>query len=315
MAEKDTLLAILELDCLPDLLISRAAWISNAFGLKTHLVLFEPDSGAMLGGLSISNETDRIRERIQFTKTEILEDYAQRLRDQGIEVSTEILPIRPLGDGILEIASRMDPRLVLKSTTHHSAAERSILVDTDWQLMRVCPYPLWLVKSESMPDHPKVVAAVDPSNAHDKPAALDHAILRSAKAIAAAAQGKVEVIHVYERLSGIGRAAALTFKPEILPIDEIDARIKREHRSALDALVTANHLELDVTHQLPGKVEEILPTFTRTHGASVLVMGGLARWGIKRMIIGSTTERVVDHLACDILIVRLGEHQLFDEDS
>jgi nucleotide-binding universal stress UspA family protein len=29
------------------------------------------------------------------------------------------------------------------------------------------------------------------------------------------------------------------------------------------------------------------------------------------MIIGSTTERVIDHVACDVLIVRLSEHQLY----
>jgi nucleotide-binding universal stress UspA family protein len=36
-------------------------------------------------------------------------------------------------------------------------------------------------------------------------------------------------------------------------------------------------------------------------------MGALARWGLKRMVIGSTAEKVLDHLPCDILIVRLPE--------
>jgi nucleotide-binding universal stress UspA family protein len=34
-------------------------------------------------------------------------------------------------------------------------------------------------------------------------------------------------------------------------------------------------------------------------------MGALARWGLKRAVIGSTAERVLDQLPCDILLVRL----------
>ena len=41
-------------------------------------------------------------------------------------------------------------------------------------------------------------------------------------------------------------------------------------------------------------------------------MGALARWGVKRMLIGSTAERVIDHLPCDVLIVRLSEYQLWE---
>jgi nucleotide-binding universal stress UspA family protein len=36
-------------------------------------------------------------------------------------------------------------------------------------------------------------------------------------------------------------------------------------------------------------------------------MGALARWGLKRAILGSTAEKVLDHLPCDILIVRSPE--------
>ena len=312
MADKDTLLAILELDCAPESLISRAAWIARAFDLDIHLVLFAPDSGALLGGFSISNEADRIRESIHQTQKKIVEEYADKLRDDGIEASAAVLQLRPLGDGILNIAKFVNPKLIVKSTTSHTAAERSILVDSDWQLMRICPYPLWFVKSDSMPENPTIVAAVDPSNAHDKPAALDHEIVRSAKAVADVANGDVQLVHVYESLAGIGRAAIKAIKPDVLPIDEIDARIKAEHRSALDTLTAKCGLDLDQAHQLPGRTNEIIPTFVRTRKTGLLVMGALARWGIKNMVIGSTTERVIDHVDCDILIVRLSEYQLYD---
>jgi universal stress protein E len=312
MADRNTLLAILELDCAPDTLIDRSAWIAKAFSLDVHLVLYAPDSGALLGGFSLSNEADRIRESIHQGQKVVVEEYADKLRDAGLEVTTGVLQLRPLGDGVLNIAKFVNPKLVVKSTTSHSAAERSVLVDSDWQLMRICPYPLWFAKSDSMPEKPTIVAAVDPSNANDKPAVLDHEIVRSAKVVADATDGEVQLVHVYERLAGINKAAMRAINPEVLPIDEIDARIKAEHRSALDALTSDCGLDAEQAHQLPGRTHEIIPTFVRTRKTGLLVMGALARWGIKKMVIGSTTERVIDHVDCDILIVRLSEYQLYD---
>ena len=312
MTDKDTILAILELDSAPDNLIARVTWIAQSFDYRVHLVLFEPENGALLGGFAISNEAEVIRQELQRTQDEIVASYADKLRDNGIDVTTSVLRLRPLDEGILAIAMSVKARMIVKATRFHSIAERGILVDTDWQLMRISPYPLWFVKSDLMPEHPAVVAAVDPSSAHDKPAALDREIVQTANAVAKAIKGKVHLLHTYERISGIGRAANRTFKPVKLPIDEIDARIKKEHRKALDALAADCGIDADHTHQLPGRTQDILPTFARSQNAGVVVMGALARWGVKRMLIGSTAERVIDHLPCDVLIVRLSEYQLWD---
>lgn len=309
---KDTLLAILELDCIPDTLIDRTAWIAHKFNYQVHLVLFEPNSMELLGRFSVSSEAKQIRQDMEQAQTELVEDYANQLRDAGIDATTSVLQERPLGDGILKISPAVKPKLVVKATLFHSAAQRGMLVDSDWQLMRACPYPLWLVKADNIAANPLIVAAVDPGNAHDKPAALDYEIVRTAKAVAQLTEGDLHLLHTYERLAGIGAAAGMAFKSGRLPIDEIDARIKSEHRDALDLLAETNGIETDHAHQLPGRLQDILPAFARSQNAGLVVMGALARWGLKRAIIGSTAERVIDHIACDILIARLGEHPLYE---
>lgn len=312
MADKDTILAILELDSDPDNLIDRVIWIAQSFDCRVHLVLFEPENGALLGGFAISNEAEAIRQELKYVQDEIVESYAAKIRDNGVDAMTSVLRQRPLDDGILAIAMSVKAKMIVKAVRFHSIAERGILVDTDWQLMRTSAYPLWFVKSDQMPENPAIVAAVDPSHSHDKPAALDREIVQTAKVVAKAIDGDVHLLHTYERIAGIGKAANRTFKPVKLPIDEIDARIKTEHRKALDALAADCGVDADHTHQLPGSTQDILPTFARSRNAGLVVMGALARWGVKRMLIGSTAERVIDHLPCDVLIVRLGEYQLWE---
>ena len=181
------------------------------------------------------------------------------------------------------------------------------MIDTDWQLIRTCPYPLWLVKPGNIRKAPVIIAAVDPTHEHDKTAALDRAIIDAAKSIAGPVGGDVHLFHTYQRLVGIGSDINKTFKPIKLSMDKVGKRMKKTHREALDTLAEENCFDKKHTHQLPGRTRELLPTFARSKKADLVVMGGLARWGLRRMVIGSTAEQVLDHLPCDVLIVRAND--------
>lgn len=308
MSENEKILVIVEPDNHPQGVVERASWLAELNNCDLHLVLCDPDVGALSTGIFLSNETRDLAQQIRTAQKEMIDDIALDARGRGINVSTDVLEERPVADAILQIALDMHPRYVVKGTEYHSIAERAIFVDTDWQLIRTCPFPLWLVKPHELTKQPVVVAAVDPVHSHDKPAALDQLIVKTAKAITGPVDGEVHLLHTYQRIAGIGREATKTFKPIRLPIDELSKKIQAEHREQLDALAAANDIDADHTHQLPGSTRDLLPTFARTHGADVVVMGALARWGLRRMIIGSTAEKVLDHLPCDILIVRLPEN-------
>lgn len=308
MSENEKILVIVEPDNHPQGVVERASWLAELNNCDLHLILCDPDVGALSTGIFLSNETRDLAQQIRTAQKEMIDDIALDARGRGINVSTDVLEERPVSDAILQIALDMHPRYVVKGTEYHSIAERAIFVDTDWQLIRTCPFPLWLVKPHEMTKQPVVVAAVDPVHSHDKPAALDQLIVKTAKAITGPVDGEVHLLHTYQRIAGIGREATKTFKPIRLPIDDLSKKIQAEHREQLDALAAANDIDADHTHQLPGSTRDLLPTFARTHGADVVVMGALARWGLRRMIIGSTAEKVLDHLPCDILIVRLPEN-------
>ncbi|RLA32911.1 MAG: hypothetical protein DRR11_06945 [Gammaproteobacteria bacterium] len=305
MSEKGRILAVIEPDNHPYGVVSRAVWLAKLTDCTLELLLCDPDIGALQHGFFVSNEARDIGEKIRAAQKEMIDELATEARDHGIEVTTDVLEERPIADGVLQRAMDMNPRYVVKGTEYHSVAERSIFVDTDWQLIRTCPFPLWLVKPHEMRDKPVIMAAVDPVHSHDKPAALDQIIIDSAKAIADPSDGEIHLLHVYQRIAGVGREATKTFKPIKLPIDELSQKIQTEHREKLDALAKANDIDAEHTHQLPGSARELLPTFSRSYKTDLVVLGSLARWGLKRMVLGSTAEKVLDHLPCDILIVRV----------
>jgi universal stress protein E len=307
MSDRDKILAIIEPDIHPTEVVARAVWLAKLADCDLELLLCDPDIGALREGFFVSNEARDIAEKIRTAQNDIIEDLAKPARDAGLHVTTAVLDERPVADGVLHRAVDMNPRFVLKGTHYHSSAERSIFVDSDWQLIRTCPFPLWLVKQHEIREKPVIIAAVDPTHSHDKPAALDEVIIDTAQTIAGASGGELHLLHTYHRLVGVGREATRTFKPIELPIDKLSMKIQAEHRERLNGLAAASHIDAEHTHQLPGDTKEILPIFARTHSADLVVMGALARWGLKRAILGSTAEKVLDHLPCDILIVRKPE--------
>lgn len=304
MNDSSTILAIIEPDLMPREVVGRAAWLAEKTGCELMLLLCDADVTALAHRFYVSNEAKAIAGNIRDAQREILEDLAQPAVDRGISVRCEVLEERPVGDAILQRALETNPRYVLKGTQYHSQAERAIFVDTDWHLIRTCPFPLWLAKPRELAAKPVIVAAVDPNHDQDERAALDARIIGEAQVLAAKSGGELHLLHSCETLTGVGTAATKTFKPIRLPIDELNDRMEKDHRQRLDALAAENGIDSRHAHQLPGAARDVIPYFARENSADVFVMGALARWSLQRAVIGSTAEKVLDHLPCDILLIR-----------
>jgi universal stress protein E len=306
MTRSDVVLAVVEPDVIPQEVVQRAAWLSERTGSTLTLLLCDADVTALANNFFVSAETQAIAENMRTAQREILEDLAEPARKRNIAVTLDVLEDRPVGEGILHRALDIDPRFVIKGTEYHSEARRAIFVDTDWFLIRTCPYPLWLVKPHEIAAKPLIIAAVDPTHEHDETAQIDRRIVEQAKAIAASSDGEVHLLHACHPLKGIGAEATKTFKPIRLAVEELSERIAKKHREKLDALAATTGIARNHTHQLPGTTRDILPFFARDRQADLVVMGAVARWSIQHAVIGGTAERVLDHLPCDILIVRAG---------
>ncbi len=304
MNKRSTVLAIVEPDITPREVVDRAEWLAGKTGSTLELLLCDTDVGALSDRIFVSNEARDIAQQIRDAQEEMIGELAQPARDRGIDVTTGVLDKRPAADAIVHVALDRDPRYVVKGTQYHSDAERAILLDTDWQLIRHCPFPLWLVKPRPIAGKPMLIAAVDPMHSDDEQALLDSVIVEHAKAIAACTDGELHLLHAYQPITAVGDAARLNFKPVRLSVEEISKKMEKEHRARLDALAAKHEIEPSRAHQLPGSPLDILPYVARDWTADVVVMGAVARGRNSGNAIGRTAERVLDHLPCDVLILR-----------
>jgi universal stress protein E len=60
----------------------------------------------------------------------------------------------------------------------------------------------------------------------------------------------------------------------------------------------------DRVHVLDGLPQACLVSAAKQHDADFVVMGAVARRGVKNILIGSTAARVLDRLPCDLVIIK-----------
>lgn len=300
---KKTILCVVELDNSPDEVVARATWLAKLFDCDLELVLSEPTTNYLGESFVYFMEMQMLADSIKNEQNVIIQQLASPAEEAGISVRTSVSTERPETDMIVAKAESCEAYFVIKGTDYHSPSERASLAHTDWQLIRKLDRPLWFVKPFEWKDSSVVIAAVDPVHSHDKTASLDREIIKSGQTVAEKSGGKLLLFHSYQRLEEIGSRVTWRIKPEKLVIDKLDENIQQEHREALDKLAEECGVGADAVHQLPGRTHELLPTFARANGASLVVMGALARSGLQRRILGNTAAKVLDHLPCDVLVV------------
>ena len=302
----NTVLAVIEFERFPLEVATRAAKLAELHECSLDIVLSDPTIGFLRKSFMISADSQQISETVQQAQREELDRIVDALSDFDVTVTTSVLQDRPASDAIVARSLEVEPLFVVKGTAYHSAAERAVFTFNDWQLIRKLDYPLWLVKVHEWRDEPVVVAAVDPMHPDDEAGLLTRSIVEMGKAFAKKIGGKLLLVNTYELLEEVSAWAKLEFKPLKVPMEELQQKMRDEHRRHLDSLAAATAIDPNAIHLLPGRTREILPSFAREQGADLVIMGAVARSGLKRRLIGSTAEHVLDHLPCDILIVRGG---------
>jgi universal stress protein E len=221
----------------------------------------------------------------------------------SLSVSLEVAWDRPLHEGIVRQVLRYKPDLVLKDTHHHPAIARALLTNTDWHLIRECPAPLMLVRTDAWAAGAKILAAVDPLHEQDKPAALDRKILDVSSFMAQALGLELHVLHVLEPIEALVSLEE-GYVPIAFAVEEITRKLRYEHEHALQSLLADRHLPAERIHFRRGSVRGELIAAAHELPAALVVMGAIARTRLKRVFLGSTAERVLESIPCDVLIVK-----------
>ena len=262
--------------------------------LNTFMVPNPAPAGANLSSAALLQATAQERKAK-------LTQLARTLHKKGVRIHCAVEWDAPSHEAVVRYVLTAKPDLVVTESHHHNPLARMFLANTDWELIRACPCPVWFVRSRALPSVPKVIVAVDPRHTHAKPAKLDDRLLGAASNLTRQIGGAVSMLHVYQPMV----SSTTLIEPMRLPLSLGRAReFDRRTQRLLDELGARHGVKASNRILATGEAVHALPAGVRKAKADVLVMGAVSRSRLARPFIGNTAEKVIDHVDCDVLIVK-----------
>ncbi|HMB91199.1 MAG TPA: universal stress protein [Rhodothermales bacterium] len=199
--------------------------------------------------------------------------------------------------GIQRYAREQDIDLIVMGTHGRRGLDHVFIGSIAEEIVRTAPCPVFTIGMEALakPEQTvqRILVPVDFSE-YGGPA------LAYAKELAAVYQARLDLLHVVEHAdlsSAYGTPVRFTLTP---------AEMQKNSRQALHAIgkqVLGETVPFEV-HAVGGNPALDTVDFAARHNSDLIVMATHGRTGIRRMVIGSVTEKVVRMASCPVFTVK-----------
>ncbi len=281
-------------------------------------VLPEPDAGILLW-------FDRVlpMEVKQQQVQTVREEWAlwkEQAAQAGVTLNTEVLFGKPFYKAVQYVMTHSVDWLIKQTDEHTHEPLGSLFNSQDKHLLRKCPCPVLLHKRGTALPFKKIMASIDVDLDADTLAScvFNQAILKSALQVAQQQGGGntelaeeerganyLEVVHAWQ---ADAENLVHYWNPDLSEAELLKwtEEIRQQHLTAIEQeveAVDAPEMIFDIV--LPkGAVTEVIPQVVAQHQIDLLVMGTLGRNGLPGMIIGNTSESILEKINCSVLALK-----------
>ena len=216
------------------------------------------------------------------------------LQEEGFSVSIQQAWHEGLYQTIISVQQAEGCGLVVKQHVPDNPLKKALLTPEDWKLLRYCPGPVLMVKTDTPWTGGVILAAVDVGNSDAEHRTLHSGIVSHGYDIANLAKGTLHVISAHP--SPMLSAADPTF--------QLKETIEARYRAQCKAFQAEYDVSDDRLHVEEGPADVLIPYTAQKLSAVVTVVGTVARTGLSGALIGNTAEVVLDALESDVLVLK-----------
>lgn len=272
MQEIRSILVVLEPEDAQCLALKRARLIAKATQSELHLLV-----------------CDQSQDHSAF-----LDEMAEELREDGYTVTIRQDWQESSPQTIIAAQQAEGCGLVIKQHLPDNPLKKALLTPDDWKLLRYCPCPVLLVKTDRPWSGGTVLAAVDVGSDDPEHRVLHASIVCHAYDLASLAKGQLHVLSAHP-------APMLSAADPSFQLRETIAARYREACQRFQDEYGLSNLQL---HIAEGAADILIPQMALQLDAVVTVIGSVARTGLSGVLIGNTAEVVLDTLESDVLVLK-----------
>lgn len=239
-----------------------------------------------------------------------ISEVADKGRTIGIDVELKLVHGKVFEE-ITDHAKSLDADAVVLGASHQGEVRRRFIGGTATKVIGLADRDVVVVPEKAEIALKKIVAATDGSS-------YGQIAVRRAVDLARDFGAKLEIISVVEESAGF--PANVTF-PGGKPManvtessadvprpsfeDYLEKKVAKVKKLVEEERDRARHEGVKAEIVVPtGKPWRVLVKETENMGAGLIVMGSHGRTGLKRLVMGSVTQRVIEHSGCPVLVVR-----------
>ena len=247
---------------------------------------------------SVIEDSAKLKSFILASAESRLEDALDNYRSRFVSLESATLWNPRAWEAVLHAADNVDADIVLRATSEQEGLGGRVVsvvrTPDEWNLLRHAQMPVMLVKAAAWPTGGVVLCALDLfDDAHEN---LSIRVLIQAAEIARLLESELDVVYAYPLFEPwVGELGAVKSYSEIKVAVEEDAR-DRMDRIAQAAAVRFRHLHLE-----EGQTGQVLARLVEDSEASLLVLGTHAREGVRGVLLGNTSERILHAVDCDVV--------------
>jgi nucleotide-binding universal stress UspA family protein len=204
--------------------------------------------------------------------------------------------------------------LVIKAVTRESRISSMLFGSLDFRLLRKCPCPVWLIKSETKQRNRRILAAVQLEHVHDDGRLddLNRKIMQISSSLAYTDMAELHIVNAWVVFEG-GRLAKKLSKQYRDDVEHWAAEQRTSMRKAQQRFKEQfeQHLQrqaikgLNSTfHFVEGIAEDVIVSLADRLAVDLIVMGTVARTDLAGLLVGNTSEAILNQIDSSVLAVK-----------
>lgn len=198
-------------------------------------------------------------------------------------------------------AQRYEPDLMVVPRLPQNDLADWLLGGDEQELVRELTYPLLFCGEQPWPQLPRIAVAIDPFHLDQRDSSLEERLLVLGDQIAAALSAELHVVHCFQSLP----QSAIFDEQLVTDYAELQHRVGAQHRARIEELLAKIDRPLGppLMQLLEGDVQVELPEFCQRNRIDLLLLGASDHSAVERLLMGSTTERLLERIRCDLLVL------------
>jgi universal stress protein E len=276
-------------------ILEKAGAVASGSGARVHAVRVVYEGIADISASAIDASSD-LKSFILEAEETVTEEMVEAARRDLPELETATLWNPRCSEGVLHAAAQTSADLIVKGVSRHPRFGEIVRTPDDWNLLRSSQLPVLLVKPQAWVAEPVILCALDAfDEAHDN---LNLALLGAGAALTRVLRGTLHLVAAYPLFERwVGELGGLR------DYDSLKQDVEKEIRDRIVGLAGRAGVDYERLYADEGRAEQVISTLAEELGAELVVVGTHARQGLKGIVLGNTSERLVHHLETDVLTV------------